>query len=324
MIIAGDVGGTNARLAFFESSSKREPLHLQNYASRDFTDFSSILRRFIENFNLKQIDMICLGIAGPIQNGKCHATNLPWVIDSKRLSLEFEVSRVYLINDLEANAWGLGVLNPDEFMVLNEGAHHDGNAALISAGTGLGEAGLFWNGSKHIPFACEGGHADFAPTNDLEMHLWNYLKRQFDHLSYERVLSGSGIYHLYRFLIDSKREKENPSIERGLEQKEPQKMITELALSGKCEACVHTLDLFSSIYGREAGNLALKFFALNGVFIGGGIAPKISSFLKKGGFMKSFTEKGRFSSLLSSIPVKVILNDKTALLGAMRYGQEKS
>ena len=324
MIIAGDVGGTNVRLAYFDSKLKRDPSHLEKYASRDFSDFSSLLKKFIGVLEGKQVKAACFGVAGPVSQGRCQATNLPWVIDANSLQQELGIPNVWLINDLEANAWGLPVLEPQEFLILNPGIEREGNAALISAGTGLGEAGLYWNGQKHLPFACEGGHCGFAPTDEEEIELWRYLKKEFEHVSYERVLSGSGIYHIYRFLIDTQREKEPPSLKGIEDQKEPQKLITEMALKKQCPACEHTLHLFSSIYGGEAGNMALKMLATHTVYVGGGIAPRISSILKEGNFMKAFVDKGRFMPMLSNIPVKVILNDQTALLGAARYGYQKN
>ncbi|MBS0649642.1 MAG: glucokinase [Verrucomicrobia bacterium] len=323
MIIAGDVGGTNVRLAFFDKGKKRDPLFLEKYRSADFSDFSSLLRKFIETLNGKQVEAACFGVAGPVQNGRCQATNLPWVIDASELSKELGNKKVWLINDLEANAWGVTVLNAEELLVLNGGEKLQGNGALISAGTGLGEAGLYWNGKAHVPFACEGGHTDFAPTDEEQVDLWRYLKGKFEHVSYERVLSGSGIFQIYQFLIDTKKEKQSASLAGVENQKEPQRIITEMALKKECPACVRTIDLFCSIYGSEAGNLALKMLSTHSMYIGGGIAPKISGILKNGRFMKAFTAKGRFLNMLSKIPVQVILNDQTALLGAAQYAQEK-
>lgn len=324
MIIAGDIGGTNVRLAYFDKAQGREPLYLEKYASRDFSDFSSLLKKFINGLGKKEITAACFGIAGPVQEGRCQATNLPWVVDVKLLSQDLGIPKVFLINDLEANAWGISILRPEEFLVLNQGRELEGNAALISAGTGLGEAGLYWNGKEHLPFACEGGHCDFAPRNEEEIELWSYLKQKFEHVSYERILSGSGIYQIYRFLIDSQREKSVLSSSEVEDLKEPQKVITEMALKKQCPACIHALNLFSSVYGSEAGNIALKMLATHAVYVGGGIAPTIASILKEGHFMKAFVAKGRFMPMLSNISVKVLLNDQTALLGAARYGSKKS
>ncbi len=319
MIIAGDVGGTNVRLAFFNKGEKRDPVLLEKHQSADFADFSSLLKKFISTLNGKQIEAACFGVAGPVQNGRCQATNLPWVIDASVLSEQLGIKKVWLINDLEANAWGVTLLRSEERMVLNPGVAQQGNGALISAGTGLGEAGLYWNGSGHVPFACEGGHADFAPADEEQADLWHFLKGRFEHVSYERVLSGAGIFQIYQFLVEVKKEKQCSAI-RGLQ---PQRIITEKALKKECPTCIRTLDLFCSIYGSEAGNLALKLLSMHGMYIGGGIAPHIISILTNGRFMKAFTAKGRFAPMLSKIPVQVILNDQTALIGAAHYAQEK-
>ena len=262
-------------------------------------------------------------MAGPVKDGRCTATNLPWAIDERELSRVSHIPHLWLINDLEANAWGLRFLRSDELFVLNEGMALTGNAALISAGTGLGEAGIFWDGHKHIPFACEGGHADFSIRNEQEVELWRYLRRKFQRISYERVLSGPGIYRIYRFFVDTGLEEADPEVEVLGELNEPQRMITEKALARSSKVCIRTMELFASIYGGEAGNLALKMFAINGIYVGGGIAPKIVDILKNGSFLKSFMNKGRFKELLSQVPIKVLLNDYTALLGAARYAQEK-
>jgi glucokinase len=323
MIIAGDIGGTNVRLACFDQEVRKGAIFQEKYKSADFPDFSSLLQKFMSSLEGRSIRAACFGIAGPVQNRRCQATNLPWIVDAGALEKEVGISPIGLINDLEANAWGIPLLSPQEFLVLNQGKECRGNGALISAGTGLGEAGLYWNGSDHVPFACEGGHADFAPVDDEQVELWRFLKGRFEHVSYERLLSGSGIFQIYQFLLSTKKEKPDASL-IGLEnQSEPQRVITEKALKNECPVCVRTLDLFCAIYGSEAGNLALKMLSTHGVYIGGGIAPKIRDVLKKGHFMKAFTAKGRFFELLSHISVKVILNDQTALLGAARYAQQK-
>lgn len=314
MILAGDIGGTKTHLALFENG---KIVAEEKFASQEHKGLSEIVNIFL---NKKSVKKACFGIAGPIQNGKCQATNLPWVIESEELIQELKTNHVFLINDLEANAYGIKALPEDQFFTINEGSPHIfGNQALISAGTGLGEAGLYWNGKEHHPFACEGGHADFAPRNEIEMELLRYLRKKFKHVSYERILSGAGIVNLYQFLVELRLEK--GSID--FEGEDPARIITQRALKKECRACVRALRWFVSIYGAEAGNLALKILAIGGVYIGGGIAPKILPALKEKDFLDSFVEKGRFSSLLSQIPIKVILNENTALLGAERYAQEK-
>jgi glucokinase len=316
MILAGDIGGTKTHLALFE---KGTIVAEEKYASREFPSLSDILALFLRKQGV--VKKACFGIAGPIKEGRCKATNLPWIVDAQELENALKIDAVFLINDLEANAYGIRSLSDEEFFTLNEAAPSSlGNQVLISAGTGLGEAGIYWDGTKHHPFACEGGHSDFSPQTELEMELLRYLRKKFGHVSWERLLSGPGIYNLYRFLIDLRLE--TPTEDFG--EEDPAKVITERAVKKECKTCVRTLKWFTALYGAEAGNLALKMLALGGVYIGGGIAPKILSALQEKEFMKAFIDKGRFSTLLSQIPVKVILNENTALLGAERYAQEKN
>ena len=319
MILAGDVGGTKVHLGVFDTTQSRTLICEQKYQSRSFATFSLLLADFLKQHPDFHLMQACLGIAGPIRNGRCQATNLPWVIDAKEIEKETKIPTVCLINDLEANAWGLRCLQPKELCTLNEGVATEGNAALIAAGTGLGEAGLYWNGKSHSPFACEGGHADFAPRNEEEIELWRYVHAQFSHVSYERLLSGAGLYLIYRFLVETGREKENLLVEK---DPEPQRVIGVLAVKQACSTSLHAVQLFCSIYGAEAGNLALKMLSVNGIYIGGGIAPKLLPVLQSGVFLQSFMAKGRFDDLLSQMPIHVVRNENTALLGAYRYAVE--
>jgi glucokinase len=226
---------------------------------------------------------------------------------------------VELINDLLANAHGIAMLEPSDFVTINEGAPNaSGNRALISAGTGLGEAGLIAEEKRYQPFPSEGGHSDFGPRNELEIELLRYLIARFSRVSYERVLSGPGLFNIYQFLRDTGRGVEPASLTEELEQGDPSAAIAKAALDGTYEICVQALDIFVSIYGAEAGNLALKLVATGGTFVGGGIAPKILAKLRGPAFMDAFKSKGRLTALLEDIPVRVITNDKTALLGAGR------
>ncbi len=319
MFLAGDIGGTNTRLGIF--NEKIECLRLEKYPSAQFSGLNEIIRLFLQS-NTEKIHAASFGISGPVKQGRTHTTNLPWDVDAQKLEDEFEIGKVRLLNDLEANAYGITCLKPHELFTLNQGQKEQGHAVLISAGTGLGEAGLFWDGKKHIPFASEGGHADFAPHNSIDVELWYYLQERFDHVSYERVLSGPGLYNLYQFLVEVKKEKETPEAKKRLEVESPPKVITDMALNKKCPICMRTLEWFVELYGREAGNFALEILALGGVFLGGGIAPKILEYLKAGGFMKAFTEKGRISSFLTLLPVYVVLNENTALLGAAVHAKK--
>jgi glucokinase len=320
VILAGDIGGTHTRLAFLERKDGRLTIVVEDtFSSREFASLEAVLQSFLASHPLP-ITHACFGIAGPVRHGRSDATNLPWVVESTRVAHELALKRVGLINDLEANAWGIAVLEAKDFVVLNQGASDaSGNAAIISAGTGLGEAGLYWDGKQQRPFATEGGHADFAPRNHLEMELLEYLLKQFQRVSYERVVSGPGLLNIYHFLRDSGRGEEPPWLAEQMRAQDPGAVISRAALNGKSDLCAQALGLFVSGYGAEAGNLALKIMATGGVFLGGGIAPRIVQKLMEPPFLNAFTAKGRMKPLLQSMPVRVILNDRTALLGAARY-----
>ncbi len=319
MILAGDVGGTHTRLAFFEERGGRLTAVAEaTFPSREFGSLEAVLRRFRAAYSCP-VTGACFGVAGPVRRGRCEATNLPWVVDAGLLARELGLKSVGLINDLEANAWGIALLGEKDFALLNAGAPDaSGNAVVIAAGTGLGEAGLYWDGKAHRPFATEGGHADFAPRNRLEVELLEYLLTQFQRVSYERVVSGPGLLNIYRFLRDGGHAEEPPWLAEAVRQEDPPAIIVQAALDGKSELCIRALDLFVSLYGAEAGNLALKVLATGGVYLGGGIAPRIVQKLTEPAFLDAFTFKGRMRPLLQAMPVRVILNDKAALLGAAR------
>jgi glucokinase len=319
MILAGDVGGTNTRLAFCESQAGRPvPAVIEVFPSKEYAGVEEILAKFLAQ-HAHPMEAAAFGIAGPVRNGRCKTPNLPWVADASTLAATLGLERVELVNDLEANAHGISVLGEQDFAVLNP-ADGDaaGNRVLISAGTGLGEAGLICGRDGYEPFASEGGHADFAPRSETEIELLRYLLTKFDHVSYERVLSGPGLRNVYTFFRDTGRAGEPAWLAQEMKQNDPARLITEHALNDTSPLCVLALELFVSIYGAEAGNLALKAMATGGVYIGGGIGPKILPKLREPGFLQAFIAKGRFSKLLEAIPVRVILNDKTALLGAGR------
>jgi glucokinase len=320
MILAGDIGGTNTRLALVAASGDRLSLVEEaTFPSREYPNLEAVLERFPSS-RRPPVERACFGVAGPVRHGRVDATNLPWVVDSRSLARQLGLEAVGLINDLEANAYGISVLETKDFTVLNAGAPDaEGNRAIISAGTGLGEAGLYWDGERHRPFATEGGHTSFAPRTALEMDLLRHLLREFQHVSVERVLSGPGLLHIYKFLRDTGHGEEPAWLAEQLRQRDPAAVIAETALERKHGLCVRALDLFVSIYGAEAGNLALKVMATGGVFVGGGIAPKILPKLQEPMFLEAFSGKGRMAPLLLAMPVRVILNDKTALLGAARH-----
>jgi len=315
MILAGDIGGTNTRLALFENG---RIVQEQKFPSRDHQSLEEIVREFLKG---KKVKSACFGIAGIIRDGKCKPTNLPWILDEVHLSKGLHIPRVHLLNDLEANAYGIRVLKKEELFVVQEGEAREGMRALISAGTGLGEAGLAWDGKTHRPFPSEGGHVDFAPRDALEVELLLYLQKKLKHASYERVISGPGLHTLFQFLVETGKETFNENIRKEMEKREPPRVISEWGEQKKDKACTRAVEWFISLYGAEAGNVALKFLALGGVYIGGGIAPQLANNFLHGAFCSSFCNKGRFKTLLQSIPIYIIMNDKTALLGAASYAE---
>ncbi len=316
MILAGDIGGTKTNLAFFSDSLA--VVASRKFPSREHTGFGEIVGEFLKDTGMKA-DKACFGVAGAVIDGRCHATNLPWIVDAPELAARLGIRTVGLVNDLEANAWGIGVLKAADFALLNEGRPAKGNQAVISAGTGLGEAGLYWNGKKHLPFACEGGHSGFTPTNEIEAELGRYLLKRDGFAEAEQVLSGPGLHNIYLFLRDSGRGTECPWLAEEMSRHDPAPCISRAALEGTCPISVQALEMFVSIYGTEAANLALKTMATGGVFVGGGIAPKILEMLIGGKFLQAFLTRGPMRYLLEAIPVRVILNDRTALLGAAHY-----
>jgi glucokinase len=324
MILAGDIGGTHARLAFFDVLDGRFSLISASiFPSREYSGLDEIVAKFVETADLSA-DTACFGIAGPVRNGRVEASNLPWIIESKRLADELKISKALLINDLEANAWGIPALEAKDVVALNHVKGKPiGNRAVIAAGTGLGEAGMYWDGVRHQVFASEGGHGDFAPRNPLEVELFNYLRTRFGHVSYERIISGPGLVNVFSFLRDTGRGVPPQWLTDEMAHSDPAAAISRAGMDGNCSLCEQALDLFVSIYGAEAGNLALKLMATGGVYLGGGIAPKMLAKLSGPLFMQAFAGKGRMQALLESMPVMVITNDQIALLGAARCAQLK-
>jgi glucokinase len=324
-ILVGDIGGTHTRLAIIAKVKGHfNFLAEETYPSREEPSLESALRRFLSN-HLHPITRASLGVAGPVRDGRCEATNLPWVIDSQEIARQLSLPRVGLINDLEATAYGIDALEVKDFEFLNQDALDTrGNRAVVSAGTGLGEAILYWDGREYKPFASEGGHADFAPRNHLEMDLLDYLLKRYSRVSVERVISGQGLLNIYQFLRDKGHGEEPAWLVDQMRQKDPPVVITDNALEGTSSLCMQTLDLFISLYGAEAGNLALKVMATGGVYLGGGITPKIIVKLRDPVFVNAFTAKGRLRPLLQAIPVRVILNPRVGLFGAARHAMRQS
>lgn len=320
LILAGDIGGTKTTLALFSvQAGKLTPRAKESFASKDYPDLEPILREFMSD-KTASVGSACFGVAGPVIDGKSKTPNLPWVLDVREISRPLGHESVALINDLEATAYGVLTLDADQFVFLNEGLPPlEGNMCLIAAGTGLGEAMIYWDGIRYHPSASEGGHVDFAPRTPVEIELLDYLIPHFGHVSYERVVSGPGLVNIYNFLKDSGYFAEPSWPRERFAERDPAAVIAGAALAGEVEICLKSLDLFVSIYGAEAGNLALKAKAVRGVYVGGGIAPKILKKLEDGSFIRAFTDKGRFSDFLSNIPVQVVLNEEAALLGAAHY-----
>jgi glucokinase len=321
MILAGDVGGTKVNLGLFESRDGHVKLARESsFPSRRYVSLQDIVRAFLADAGAPAIESACFGIAGPVRRDRVQLTNLPWKIEAAELSAELKIGAVHLINDLEANSYGLAELPPTDFSVLNPGEPGaTGNAAIIAAGTGLGEAGLYWDGEDFHPFACEGGHSDFAPQNKVDAELFEYLAGRFGRVSWERVLSGVGLFHIYEFLRDTKRGDEPELLAGAITQSDPAAVITKAAMDGSSSRCVQALDMFVSYYGAEAGNLGLKMMATGGIYLGGGIAPRILSRLQQGGFLAAFTDKAPMQALVKAMPVRVILNPNAPLLGAAHY-----
>jgi glucokinase len=316
-VLAGDIGGTKTNLGLF-LQGKKHPVSevIETFSSRNAPDLEHIIRQFLEMHPVT-VTHACFGIAGPVINCKSKTTNLPWSISEDRIKKQFKFHHVKLVNDLTATVMAIPLLKKDEFYPLNQAASiKNQNLALIAPGTGLGKAMLIYRNGQFFPVPLEGGHADFAPNNEAEMKLWHYLHGHYGHVSIERVLSGSGLVNIYNWLKESNRFNEPGWLSQQRKEIEPARAIAEAALASKDHGCVEALNMFVSIFGAVAGNLALTGMTTGGVYLGGGIPPKILSKLKEDIFINAFTNKGRFKGFLEKIPVKVILNDKAALIGA--------
>lgn len=322
MLLAGDIGGTKTNLAVFSTEvGLRAPLAEATFPSGHYSNLETLVREFLAQVDLP-VDRAAFGVAGPVVAGRARITNLPWVMDEAQIQKTLNLSSVHLLNDLEATAYAVPFLEPSDLHTLNEGQPvAGGNIAVIAPGTGLGEAFLTWDGSRYRAYGSEGGHSDFAPATPLEINMLRYLQDQFGHVSYERVCSGRGISNIYHFLKDSGYAEEPEWLTEQLAAADDlTPVIVNAALDEKPpEICLATLDAFVSILGSEAGNLALKVMATGGVYLGGGVPPRILPALKQERFIQAFRHKGRMSDLLAQMPVHVILNPKVALLGAACY-----
>ncbi len=332
MILAGDVGGTKVDLALCKfENGQLLTVHDHKFHAREFPGLVQVVEAFLEECKQtlgQPVDVLaaCFGVPGPVRHGRLKLTNLPWVLDSSQLRVDLKIEHVFLINDLEANGYGIAELTPDQILVLSKGdPAAEGNRGLIAAGTGLGEAILVWNGHTYLPMASEGGHSDFAARNEEEIGLLRYLQKTLGgRVSSERVISGIGLANVYAYCRDVKGMEEPPWLKDRMRTEDPNAVIGELGESGASELCVEALNIFVSAYGAEAGNLALKILAVGGMYVGGGIAPKLLKKMQDGTFMKAFTDKGRLSDLLVQTPVRLILESRAALMGAAAYAEARA
>jgi glucokinase len=320
MLLAGDIGGTKTNLALYAADTGLTPRLQATFKSAEYDNLRAVIADFLEEAKVP-VERAVFGVAGPVVEGESSITNLPWEISEAGLRKAMGVEDVTLLNDLEATAHGVLHLAEQDLSALNDAPPRTGTKAVIAPGTGLGEAVLFHQQGRYHIIPSEGGHADFGPKNLLEMRLLRNLMGKFGTVSYERVCSGSGIPNIYAFLKKQQFAPESPEVKKALKRAaDPTPVIVKNAMSGECELSIATLNTFVSILGAEASNLALKVMAVGGIYLGGGIPPKILTKLKDGTFMAAFVNKGRFAEMLAQIPVYVILNDQTALLGAASYG----
>lgn len=321
MILAGDIGGTKCNLALYEVHGvSPKKIFTQRYESRDFSTFDQLIAKFLANSQSESkiagdqvVEAAGFGVAGPVINRRVKATNLPWIVDASALATQLNTRHVVLLNDLEATGYSLSHLAASEISILNRGiAAPNLTQALVAAGTGLGETILFWDGSKYVVSSSEGGHTDFAPRTEVEIELLRYMKKRNEFVSVELILSGRGFRTIHNFLNPSV---EHPSFEDPHADAAPE--ITRLGMAGECPVCVQTLDLWVSMYGAEAGNLALKVLARGGVWVAGGIAVKIQKKMEDGTFFRAFCTKEKFAELLAQIPILMVLNEEAPLVGAL-------
>jgi glucokinase len=324
MILAGDVGGTKVNLALYDFvDGNLKHSRDKQYPAKEYSGLEEIVREFIVS---EKVTAACFGVPGPVRDGKLRLTNLPWTLDSRELAADLKIDYVFLINDLQANGYGIAELSADQIFTLSEGDPRQmGNRALISGGTGLGECFMIWDGRDYVPYPSEGGHTDYAPRNEDEIDLLRFLKQKYNgRISTERVVSGQGLTNCYEFLREVRGMEEPAWLAQRIASEDPNAVITELALAAKSEICEKAVDMFVSAYGAEAGNLALKILSVGGLYVGGGIAPRILEKLKDGTFMKAFADKGRMGNLLVNMPVRVILESGTALMGAAAYAEARA
>ena len=324
MLLAGDIGGTKTVLALIsEEKGARQPVHEARYPSDDYASLEAIITEFLAVTNAT-VTRASFGVAGPVVDGRSRITNLPWTIDTAVIRDQFDIPAVRLLNDLEAIATAVPHLESSDLVTLNEGVRKPkGAIGIVAPGTGLGEAFLLWNGRSYEAYPSEGGHTAFAPTNDEQMALLKYMQQKYRHVSYERVCSGVGIPNIYSYFRDNGRYHEPQWIRSELNATEdPTPVIVNAALEQRADICTATLNLFMEVLGEEAGNMALTVLATGGIYIGGGIPPRILPQLKASNFLQAFQNKGRFSAMMAQIPIYVITNPQAGLYGAIYAGME--
>ncbi|HEY4382487.1 MAG TPA: glucokinase [Acidobacteriaceae bacterium] len=327
MILAGDVGGTKVHLALYNFDHGRlKPVRDEKVPAQELPSLEAAVEKFLAPGEREQIVAACFGCPGPVRDGRLKLTNLPWTLDQRELAKALGIQHIFLINDLEANGYGIPELAPESIVTLHPGdAAAVGHRGLIAAGTGLGEALLIWDGKTHRPIPSEGGHCDFAPRNDREIMLLQYLRHKLHgRVSWERVVSGIGIKNVYSYLRDVEKMEEPQWLRDRMAAEDPNAVIGQCAEDDSSPLCLHTMQTFAAAYGAETGNVALKVLAIGGMYLGGGIAPKSLKTLGAGGFLKAYLDKGRLSPVLESIAVRVILDDTCALLGAAAYAEARA
>lgn len=324
MILAGDTGGTKTRLALYEQENgKLRRRMTETFISREYAGLEEILRVFLGKHHVN-VSTACFGVSGPVVNGMAKLTNLDWQLNEKEIAHAVGIGAVRLVNDLVATTAAIPHFSAEDLFTLHEGSPDPSNkiSAVLAPGTGLGEAFLFRGNGHNRVFASEGGHADFAPTNDFEIDLLRYLKKKYERVSYERVLCGPGLFNIYIFLKDSAYAPEPPELAARFAGNDPIAIISEAGLAGEFDICIKALDVFASIMGAQAGNLVLTMLATGGVYLGGGIPPKIVTKLNDGRTVGAYLKKGRLSDVVKRTPLYVIRDDHAALLGAASMAME--
>lgn len=322
-ILAGDIGGTKTHLAIFRATPGGvERIRDQKFKSPDYASLQDIIAEFLQGKDEHRPQRICCGVAGPVLDGTVELTNLNWVLSVTDLQQSTGVETVRLINDLEATAFGLAALQPTDFFTLHAGHENaKGNMAILAPGTGLGEAGLYWNGNHYFPFPTEGGHCDFSPRSGLDFELTQYLQELYGVVSWEKVVAGPGIWDIYQFLRDVKKMEEPKFLaENWATEAHPSARISNAAALNEAEICVHTMKHYVRYLGHEAANLVLKMKATGGLFLGGGIPPKIAGLLQRENFFSHYMDSDRMQHLLETVPIRIINNEQTGLSGAAWFG----